>query len=215
MTKHHKHNEEMDEIKQELDEVRETAAECANAAEAAEEQQIAQSDKIAEMQAEIDKLKDLYLRSQAEMENLRRRTQQELEKRSKFAVSSFAQDLLPVNDNLTRAMASIPESERDKQSDLVKNLLIGLELTQKDLNAALEKNNIKAIDSVGRVFDPNLHKVVQEVEDPSKPAGTIVQEWQKGYTIGGDRVLREAMVVVTRGGPRAGEKTAEHVDTTV
>ena len=215
MTKHHKHNEEMDEIKQELDEVRETAAECANAAEAAEEQQIAQSDKIAEMQAEIDKLKDLYLRSQAEMENLRRRTQQELEKRSKFAVSSFAQDLLPVNDNLTRAMASIPESERDKQSDLVKNLLIGLELTQKDLNAALEKNNIKAIDSVGRVFDPNLHKVVQEVEDPSKPAGTIVQEWQKGYTIGGDRVLREAMVVVTRGGPRAGEKTPEHVDTTV
>lgn len=215
MTKHHKHNEEMDEIKQELDEVRETAAECANAAEAAEEQQIAQSDKIAEMQAEIDKLKDLYLRSQAEMENLRRRTQQELEKRSKFAVSSFAQDLLPVNDNLTRAMASIPESERDKQSDLVKNLLIGLELTQKDLNTALEKNNIKAIDSVGRVFDPNLHKVVQEVEDPSKPAGTIVQEWQKGYTIGGDRVLREAMVVVTRGGPRAGEKTPEHVDTTV
>lgn len=215
MTKHHKHNEELDEIKQELDEVRETAAECADAAEAAEEQQVVQSDKIGEMQAEIDKLKDLYLRSQAEMENLRRRTQQELEKRSKFAVSSFAQDLLPVNDNLTRAMASIPESERDRQSDLVKNLLIGLELTQKDLNAALEKNNIKAIDSVGRVFDPNLHKVVQEVEDPSKPAGTIVQEWQKGYTIGGDRVLREAMVVVTRGGPRAGEKAAEHVDTTV
>ncbi len=215
MTKHHKHNEELDEIKQELDEVRETAAECANAAEAAEEQQVVQSDKIGEMQAEIDKLKDLYLRSQAEMENLRRRTQQELEKRSKFAVSSFAQDLLPVNDNLTRAMASIPESERGKQSDLVKNLLVGLELTQKDLNAALEKNNIKAIDSVGRVFDPNLHKVVQEVEDASKPAGTIVQEWQKGYTIGGDRVLREAMVVVTRGGPRAGEKPAEHVDTTV
>ena len=215
MTKHHKHNEELDEIKQELDEVRETAAECADAAEAAEEQQVVQSDKIEEMQDEIDKLKDLYLRSQAEMENLRRRTQQELEKRSKFAVSSFAQDLLPVNDNLTRAMASIPESERGKQSDLVKNLLVGLELTQKDLNAALEKNNIKAIDSIGRVFDPNLHKVVQEVEDASKPAGTIVQEWQKGYTIGGDRVLREAMVVVTRGGPRAGEKPAEHVDTTV
>ena len=215
MTKHHKHNEELDEIKQELDEVRETAAECANAAEAAEEQQVVQSDKIGEMQAEIDKLKDLYLRSQAEMENLRRRTQQELEKRSKFAVSSFAQDLLPVNDNLTRAMASIPESERGKQSDLVKNLLVGLELTQKDLNAALEKNNIKPIDSVGRVFDPNLHKVVQEVEDASKPAGTIVQEWQKGYTIGGAHVLREAMVVVTRGGPRAGEKPAEHIDTTV
>lgn len=91
------------------------------------------------MQAEIDKLKDLYLRSQAEMENLRRRTQQELEKRSKFAVSSFAQDLLPVNDNLSRAMASIPDSEKENQNDLVKNLLVGLELTQKDLNSALEK----------------------------------------------------------------------------
>ncbi|HAW33114.1 MAG TPA: nucleotide exchange factor GrpE [Alphaproteobacteria bacterium] len=215
MTHHHKHNETLDELKEELDEVREQARETADAAQEAEAAQVEQSDKIAEMQAEIDKMKDLYLRSQAEMENLRRRTQQELEKRSKFAVSSFAQDLLPVNDNLSRAMASIPESERDGQSDLVKNLLVGLELTQKGLNAALEKFNIKPIESVGRVFDPNLHKVVQEVEDPTKPAGTIVQEWQKGYTIGGDRVLREAMVVVTRGGPRAGDDKAEHVDTTV
>lgn len=215
MTHHHKHNETLDELKEELDEVREQTRETADAAQEAEAAQVEQSDKIAEMQAEIDKMKDLYLRSQAEMENLRRRTQQELEKRSKFAVSSFAQDLLPVNDNLSRAMASIPESERDGQSDLVKNLLVGLELTQKGLNAALEKFNIKPIESVGRVFDPNLHKVVQEVEDPTKPAGTIVQEWQKGYTIGGDRVLREAMVVVTRGGPRAGDDKAEHVDTTV
>lgn len=215
MTHHHKHNETLDELKEELDEVREQARETADAAQEAEAAQVEQSDKIAEMQAEIDKMKDLYLRSQAEMENLRRRTQQELEKRSKFAVSSFAQDLLPVNDNLSRAMASIPESERDGQSNLVKNLLVGLELTQKGLNAALEKFNIKPIESVGRVFDPNLHKVVQEVEDPTKPAGTIVQEWQKGYTIGGDRVLREAMVVVTRGGPRAGDDKAEHVDTTV
>mgnify|MGYP002515867472 FL=1 len=215
MTHHHKHNETLDELKEELDEVREQARETADAAQEAEAAQVEQSDKIAEMQAEIDKMKDLYLRSQAEMENLRRRTRQELEKRSKFAVSSFAQDLLPVNDNLSRAMASIPESERDGQSDLVKNLLVGLELTQKGLNAALEKFNIKPIESVGRVFDPNLHKVVQEVEDPTKPAGTIVQEWQKGYTIGGDRVLREAMVVVTRGGPRAGDDKAEHVDTTV
>lgn len=215
MTHHHKHNESLDELKEELDEVREQARETADAAQEAEVVQVEQSDKIAEMQAEIDKMKDWYLRSQAEMENLRRRTQQELEKRSKFAVSSFAQDLLPVNDNLSRAMASIPESERDGQSDFVKNLLVGLELTQKGLNAALEKFNIKPIESIGHVFDPNLHKVVQEVEDPTKPAGTIVQEWQKGYTIGGDRVLREAMVVVTRGGPRSGEDKAEHVDTTV
>lgn len=212
MTKHHKRDEELNEVKQELDEVRQEAEACAEAAEEAEN---VQAGKITEMQAEIDKLKDLYLRSQAEMENLRRRTQQELEKRSKFAVSSFAQDLLPVNDNLSRAMASIPDSERENQNDLVKNLLVGLELTQKDLNAALEKNNVTAIESVGRIFDPNLHKVVQEIDDPEKPAGTIVQEWQKGYMIGGDRVLREAVVVVTRGGPQPGQEQAEHIDTTV
>lgn len=212
MTKHHKRDEELNEVKQELDEVRQEAEACAEAAEEAEN---VQAGKITEMQAEIDKLKDLYLRSQAEMENLRRRTQQELEKRSKFAVSSFAQDLLSVNDNLSRAMASIPDSERENQNDLVKNLLVGLELTQKDLNAALEKNNVTAIESVGRVFDPNLHKVVQEIDDPDKPAGTIVQEWQKGYMIGGDRVLREAVVVVTRGGPQPGQEQAEHIDTTV
>ncbi len=212
MTKHHKRDEELNEVKQELDEVRQEAEACAEAAEEAEN---VQAGKITEMQAEIDKLKDLYLRSQAEMENLRRRTQQELEKRSKFAVSSFAQDLLPVNDNLSRAMASIPDSERENQNDLVKNLLVGLELTQKDLNAALEKNNVTAIESVGRIFDPNLHKVVQEIDDPDKPAGTIVQEWQKGYMIGGDRVLREAVVVVTRGGPQPGQEQAEHIDTTV
>lgn len=212
MTKHHKRDEELNEVKQELDEVRQEAEACAGAAEEAE---AVQAEKIAEMQAEIDKLKDLYLRSQAEMENLRRRTQQELEKRSKFAVSSFAQDLLPVNDNLSRAMASIPDSEKENQNDLVKNLLVGLELTQKDLNSALEKNNVTAIESLGRVFDPNLHKVVQEIDDPEKPAGTIVQEWQKGYMIGGDRVLREAVVVVTRGGPQPGREPAERVDTTV
>lgn len=212
MTKHHKHDEELNEIKQDLEEAREEAEACADAA---EETEAVQADKIAEMQAEIDKLKDLYLRSQAEMENLRRRTQQELEKRSKFAVSSFAQDLLPVNDNLSRAMASIPDSEKEKQNDLVKNLLVGLELTQKDLNSALEKNKITAIESLGQIFDPNLHKVVQEIDDPEKPVGTIVQEWQKGYMIGGDRVLREAVVVVTRGGPQPGREPAEHIDTTV
>lgn len=212
MTKHHKHDEEIKELKEEAAEAQQESQDSADTAQEAEN---AQAEQIAQMQAEIDKYKDLYLRSQAEMENLRRRTQQELEKRSKFAISTFAQDLLPVNDNLTRAMASIPESEKENQNELVKNLLVGLELTQKDLNSALQKNNITEIESVGRVFDPNLHKVVQEVEDPTQPAGTIIQEWQKGYMIGGDRVLREAVVIVTRGGPQPGQENVEHIDTTV
>jgi len=208
MTHHHKHESEKEEIKRETEIPEQENDEPEIPAEEPQE------DKIAQLQAEADKYKDLYIRAHAEMENLRRRTQQELEKRSKFAISSFAQDLLPVNDNLSRAMASIPEEE--KGSDLFKNLLVGLELTQKDLNSALEKNNITPIESVGRVFDPNLHKVVQEVDDPTKPAGTIIQEWQKGYMIGGDRVLREAVVIVTKGGPLPGQKPEEvHIDTTV
>lgn len=210
MTDHQKDEAENNEMNQETEVAQQEAVEQEVPVEEP------QNDKTAELQAEVEKYKDLYIRAQAEMENLRRRTQQELEKRSKFAVSSFAQDLLPVNDNLSRAMASIPEDKKDEQSDLVKNLLIGLELTQKDLNAALEKNKVTPIESIGLVFDPNLHKVVQEVEDPTKPAGTIIQEWQKGYMIGGDRVLREAVVIVTKGGPFPGKNSEEvHVDTTV
>lgn len=210
MSHHHKHESEKEEVKIET--------------EASEQEEIAgrqdnpvedgKDDKIAQLQAEVDKYKDLYIRAQAEMENLRRRTQQELEKRSKFAVSSFAQDLLPVNDNLSRAMDAIPEEE--KENDLFKNLLVGLELTQKDLNSALEKNKITPIESVGHIFDPNLHKVVQEIDDPTQPSGMIVKEWQKGYMIGGDRVLREAVVIVTKGGPAPGQEAKEvHIDTTV
>lgn len=206
---HHKHESENNEMNPETEEV----AEGENIEQEAPEPEN-RDDMAAKLQEEVEKYKDLYIRAHAEMENLRRRTQQELEKRSKFAVSAFAQDLLPVNDNLSRAMACIPADA--KENELFKNLLIGLELTQKELNSALEKNNITPIESVGRVFDPNLHKVVQEVDDPTKPAGTIIQEWQKGYMIGGDRVLREAVVIVTKGGPFPGQNAEEtHIDTTV
>ncbi len=205
MAKHHKNDRRVEEQEQELEEFETTEETAEEAAEEIEDV----SSRMADLQTEVGKLKDMYMRSQAEMENLRKRTQIELEKRSKYAVSSFARDLLTVSDNLARAMDSIPEQERNKQSELVKNLLVGLELTQKDLQSAFEKNDIRPVESVGRIFDPNVHKVVQEIEDPSKPAGTIVQEWQKGYTIGGDRTLREAVVVVTKGGPKPGEKPAE------
>lgn len=163
--------------------------------------------KIKELEEQVAQLKDSYLRSQADMENLRRRTQTELEKRSKYAVSSFASDILPVADNLQRALDSIPEDDID--NPVVKNIVIGLEMTQKDLNTALAKNDIHRIESLGKIFDPNFHKVVQEVEDASVPAGTIVQEWQTGYTIG-DRVLRESVVVAAKGGVQP-----HSIDTTV
>lgn len=176
-------------------------------------QENSMADDLSVAQEQAEKYKDLYIRSQAEMENLRKRTQIDLEKRSKYAISAFALDLLTVADNLKRAMASIPEEKRTDMPEEIQNLAVGLDMTQKGLLDALEKNGIKPIESMGLIFNPNYHKVVSEVEDVTQPAGTIVQEWQTGYTIGGDRVLREAIVVVTKGGP-VGTEPHQHIDTT-
>lgn len=148
--------------------------------------------------------KDLALRATAEMENLRKRTQIDLEKTARYATGSFAKDLLPVVDCLEQAMACARQ-ELDKEqaagqpiNPVLENLMKGVEMTQGNLMTALKKQNIAKMSGLGTVFDPNQHKVIQEVEDATKPAGTIVQELQPGYTIGGDRVLREAMVIVSK-----------------
>ncbi len=217
MTKHHHQKNEETSVSEETAEIREETKEAESVEQTVEEiDEVAA--KTAELREEVEKLRDMYMRSQAEMENLRKRTQIELEKRSKYAISSFARDLLTVSDNLSRALAAIPEEEKEGTSELIKNLVIGLEMTQKELNTAFEKNDIKPVEGIGHIFDPNVHKVVQEIEDPTKPAGTIIQEWQKGYVIGGDRTLREAVVVVTKGGPKPGEQPDEpgkHIDTSV
>lgn len=153
---------------------------------------------------EIQKWKDLALRSQAEMDNLRKRTQIDIEKANKYANVSFAKDLLPVADYLHGAIdCAQKEIETVKESGqecllFLKNLLVGVEMTQKQLMIAFEQHGIKKMETLGAVFDPNLHKVIQETEDTTKEQGTIVQELQSGYIIAGDRVLREAMVVVSK-----------------
>ena len=153
---------------------------------------------------EVEKWKDLAMRAQAEMENLRKRTQIDIEKANRYANASFARDLLPVADYLANAIdyarkeiEKAKESNTDCDSFLI-NLLKGVEMTQKQLQTVFEQHQIRKMETVGMVFDPNLHKVIQETENAEKEPGTIVQELQSGYTIGGDRVLREAMVIVTK-----------------
>ena len=155
-------------------------------------------DEIETLKAENKKLKEDFLRAYADAENTKRRCTQEIEKNNKYAVSSFAKNLLSVADNLHRALDAVPEDKRDECEGLT-NLLKGVELTEADLMKAFEKNGIKKMDIIGQVFDPNFHQVVQEVEDASKPNGTIIAELQTGYMLN-DRILREAMVVVTKGG---------------
>ena len=153
---------------------------------------------------EVEKWKDLAMRAQAEMENLRKRTQIDIEKANRYANASFARDLLPVADYLSNAIdyaqkeiEKAKESNTDCDSFLI-NLLKGVEMTQKQLQTVFEQHQIRKMETVGTIFDPNLHKVIQETENAEKEPGTIVQELQSGYTIGGDRVLREAMVIVTK-----------------
>ena len=150
---------------------------------------------LAALQEEYNKLKDSFLRAYAEAENTKRRCQQELEKNSKYAISSFAKELLSVADNLQRALSAVDEQTRANCGAFIE----GVEMTQKELFHVFEKFGVKKVDCMGQVFDPNLERVVQEVEDVEKPAGTIIAELQSAYTIN-DRILREAMVIVTKGG---------------
>ena len=144
--------------------------------------------------AENAKLKDDYLRAFAEAENVKKRCHQEIEKNNKFAVADFAKNLLGVADNLQRAIDAAAKEENNVACE---NLLKGIELTQQELTKVFAKFNIHKMDIMGKVFDPNFHQVIQEVSDASKPAGTVIAEVQTGYMIN-DRILREAMVVVSK-----------------
>lgn len=165
----------------------------------------ATEDALEAAQSEIGKLKDQILRAMAETENTRRRMKKETEDAQKFAVGNFAKEMLSVADNFRRALEAVPQDGAG--GDTLKNLVAGVEMTERQLLAAFEKFGIKKLEPLNQPFDPHLHQVMMEVEDPSKPAGMIVQVLQAGYMIH-DRLLREAMVVVAKGGP-----TAHKVDT--
>lgn len=156
-----------------------------------------ENDKIAALEKEAADMRDKFMRTYAEMENIKKRCQNEIEKNAKVAIADFALDLLPVADNLERALAQeIPPELKDNA--FLKNLVSGVQMTQKQLSSALNKNGVTLIESIGKPFDPNTQKAIQQVFDDKEEDGTVVQEWQKGYLIGGDRVLREAMVIVSK-----------------
>ena len=181
-----KHHHSRDESNSEIKEVQENT----NIEENTEEQPVCDIEALKE---ENQKLKDELLRTLAESENIKKRCAAEVEKNNKYAISSFAKDLLVVADNLDRAL----NAAKDDSTDEAKALLEGVELTKKELAHVFEKFGITKMESLDKPFDPNFHQVIQQVFDPSKPAGTIVAELQTGYLING-RILREAMVVVTK-----------------
>lgn len=150
---------------------------------------------IQTLKEENAKLKDEFLRAYADAENTKKRCAQEIEKNNKYAISSFAKELLSVADNLHRAIDSIPDDQKTNCESLLK----GVEMTEAELKKVFAKFGVQKMEIIGTHFDPNFHQVIQEVEDKEKPAGTIIAELQTGYMIN-DRILREAMVIVSKGG---------------
>jgi molecular chaperone GrpE len=151
---------------------------------------------------ELAETKDRLLRALADMENLRKRTEREVADARLYGISAFARDILGVADNMHRAMQALDDELRAKADEATRALLEGVELTERELMNALEKNGVKRIDPLGQKFDPNRHQAMFEMEDASVPSGTVVQVMQSGYLIG-ERVLRPAMVAVSKGGAKA------------
>jgi molecular chaperone GrpE len=151
--------------------------------------------------AENAGLKDKLLRSLAEMENLRRRTERETADAKTYGIANFAREMLSFADNLRRAAESIPAQAREGLDPGVKALIEGIEVMERDFLARLQRFGIKKIEALGQRFDPNQHEALFEIPDETAPSGTVAQVVETGYSIG-DRVLRPAKVGVTRGGPR-------------
>ena len=145
-------------------------------------------------------MRDRVLRTMADMENLRRRTEREKSDTARYAISNFARDVLTVGDNLKRTVQHVP-AEAAAQDPALKSFLEGVEITERELLNVLERHGVTQIDPLGQRFDPNCHQAMYEVQNAEVPEGTVVDVMQSGYMIG-DRCLRPALVAVAKGGAK-------------
>jgi len=157
----------------------------------------AATDPVAEAKREAAEYKDRLLRTLAEMENLRKRTEREVTDARLYGIASFAREVLAVADNMHRALGAISPELREQGDAQVKSFIEGVELTERELMKALEKSGVKKFSPQGEKFDPNLHQAMFELETSEGPPGYVAQVIQAGYMIG-DRVLRPAMVAVSK-----------------
>jgi molecular chaperone GrpE len=162
---------------------------------------------IEELQKQLDQAKADKLIALADAENASKRADRRIADNAKYATSNICKTLLQVADNLGRALLAAPAEQRAANEPL-KNLAMGVELTEKELLKVLEDQGVKRIDALNAPFDPNLHNAVQEQENASVPSGTVLQVFVDGYTMH-DRLLRPAMVVVSRGGPKRDASAAQ------
>ena len=154
------------------------------------------------LHAENASLKERELRTLAEMQNLRRRTEREVADAKIYGVTSFAREMLTLADNLRRGLETLTPEARAAADPSVLSFIEGIELTERAFLSSLSRQGVKKIEPQGQRFDPNMHEALFEVPDPSVPNGTVVQVVETGYSIG-ERCLRPAKVGVSRGGPKA------------
>jgi len=161
------------------------------------------------LEAENEELNDKLLRALAEAENVRRRAVRDREDAAKYAIANFAREILTVADNVKRALASA-DADPVEQKDALMNIIVGMEMIERDMLATFERFNIASIDALGQKFDHNLHEAMFETDNPDQPTGTVIQVLETGYTLN-KRLLRPAKVGVTKGGPKE-TKPAEAPD---
>ena len=166
---------------------------------------------VEQLQVEKAELHDKYLRAEAETQNVRRRAQQEVERERKYGIERFARDVLSVADNLGRALSALP-ADLESVDPALRNVIAGVQATERELQSVLERHGVTRIESLGKPFNADFHQAMMELQDPSVPAGTVVQELIPGYLLAG-RLLRAAMVAVSKGGPpRTLEASNENAD---
>lgn len=154
---------------------------------------------VDQLQAEKADLQDKQLRALAEAQNVRRRAQQDIEKERKFGIERFARDVLSVADNLGRALSALP-ANLEAVDPALRNVIVGVQATERELQSVLERHGVTRVEALGQPFNAEFHQAMMEVEDSTVPTGTVVQELIPGYLLAG-RLLRAAMVAVSKGGP--------------
>ena len=154
--------------------------------------------RIQELEMEIATMKDQALRTMAEADNIRKRAERDVQNAKLYGVEKFAVDVLSVYDNLSRALHTIDGQAKDELGDNARQLVEGIELTEKNLTAALGRHQVKPVAGLGSKFDPNVHQAVANIPHPDIEKGHVAAVMQQGFTIG-DRTLRAAMVAVSTG----------------
>lgn len=171
-------------------------------------------DPVEVLKGDVAELRDRLLRSAAEMENLRKRTEREVADTRSYAIAGFARDMLTATDSLSRALLTLPHEAREAADATTKLLIEGIEMTEREMQRLLAKHGVKPIEAEGQKFDPHKHQAMFEVPDPTRPEGTVVQVVQAGFAIG-ERVLRPAMVGVAKGGGATGQPAEGSIDKSV